>query len=89
MRVLIGVIRSQRIFVVISYETREDSISGVANEYALLQELRKFLHLQVVECDKLTLLEQANLFSEAAVIIGPHGSAFTNMIFSSNNITVI
>jgi hypothetical protein len=73
----------------ILYLTRRGDRRGVANEYVLLQELRKFLHLQVVECDKLTLLEQANLFSEAAVIIGPHGSAFTNMIFSSNNITVI
>lgn len=73
----------------ILYLTRRGDRRGVANEYVLLQELRKFLHLQVVECDKLTLLEQANLFSEAAVLIGPHGSAFTNMIFSSKNITVI
>lgn len=35
----------------------------------------------IVECDDLTLREQMQLFKNAAVVMGIHGAAFTNIIF--------
>lgn len=49
------------------------------------QELEPFLlsrGFEIVLADRLTVAQQAKLFSEAELIIGPHGAAMTNLIFT-------
>lgn len=46
-------------------------------------------HFQTVDCEEMTVAEQASLFSEAAIIIGSHGSAFTNLVFCNPGTAVI
>ena len=53
---------------------------AIVNENELTAILSKH-HFQVVDCEELSVAEQAVLFSEAAIILGSHGSAFTNLVF--------
>ena len=39
------------------------------------------LGFEVVRCAELSILEQRRLFREALVVVGPHGSAFTNLVY--------
>ena len=38
-------------------------------------------NFEIIDCDSLTMKEQATLFSSAAVIMGIHGAGLTNMLF--------
>ena len=44
---------------------------------------------QKVQLEKLSLQEQAELFYEADIIIGPHGSGFINLMFSTPKTKVL
>jgi hypothetical protein len=44
---------------------------------------------EIVQLEKLTVREQAKLFNEAKIIIGPHGAGFTNMIFCNPQVKII
>jgi hypothetical protein len=44
---------------------------------------------EIICSEKLPLAEQVALFSEAAVIAGPHGAGFTNIVFAPPNARVI
>jgi Glycosyltransferase 61 len=50
----------------------EDVIIGVAEKNGF----------EVVRCEELSFEDQIRLFSQAAVIAGPHGAGFTNMVFA-------
>lgn len=50
---------------------------------------RKFPHLKWVVFDSISVDDTATLFSKAAVIAGPHGAGFTNMIFSCEGTQII
>lgn len=61
------------------YLSRGDAVTRrVANESELLADLPDF---EVVLLDGMTVAQQAQLFAEALVVIGPHGAGFTNAIF--------
>lgn len=44
---------------------------------------------KVLSMDNLPLVEQINYFQQAKIIIAPHGSALTNLIFCSKNCKVV
>ncbi len=46
-----------------------------------LSERLKLLNFTRIEPSSYTFEDQVRIFSEAEIIVGPHGSAFTNMIF--------
>ena len=43
----------------------------------------------IIEAENYSLLEQAAIFKKAKVVMGPHGSGFTNLIFSQPGTVVI
>ncbi|WP_139295225.1 glycosyltransferase family 61 protein, partial [Planktothrix tepida] len=42
-----------------------------------------------IELETLTVQEQADLFSQAEVIIAPHGAGLTNLVFCQANTVVV
>jgi hypothetical protein len=63
------------------YITRADATDRrVLNEAEILKEVieRGF---EVVSLSKVPLSEQIQLFSEARIVVGPHGAGFTNAVF--------
>lgn len=62
---------------------------ALENESEILNTFRSlYPDLEWVIFDSLPPEETANLFSSAAVIVGPHGAGFTNMLFSARGITI-
>jgi capsular polysaccharide biosynthesis protein/Flp pilus assembly protein TadD len=71
------------------YVSRRDAdLRRVVNEDELVAELRK-LEFDVIIPGQMTVERQARIFAEATVIIGPHGSGLTNMVFAPSNASVI
>ncbi|HWE72365.1 MAG TPA: glycosyltransferase 61 family protein [Stellaceae bacterium] len=71
------------------YVSRRDSVSRrVVNEDEIVAALGK-LDFEVVVPGELSVPEQARRFAEAAVIVGPHGSGLTNIIFAPANALVV
>ena len=65
------------------YVSRRDaSFRRVLNEADLMSLLRQH-GFEEVAMSKMSVAEQAKLFSEAAVLIGPNGSAFANLVFAN------
>ncbi len=60
----------------------------VINEEALLKELQKLGFKRIFLEDYLPH-EQAKIFNEAKLIIGPHGSGFANLIFAKSGCHVV
>ncbi|MFK8184777.1 MAG: tetratricopeptide repeat protein [Phormidesmis sp.] len=60
----------------------------VFNEAAVMQMLAQFGFVSVA-LETLSVAEQIKLFSEAAVIVAPHGSGLTNLAFCRPGATVI
>lgn len=60
----------------------------VVNEVELVEYLYKY-GFTMVEMEHLSVAEQINLFNNAQIVIGPHGSAFTNIIFCKPGSTLI
>jgi len=60
---------------------RDASFRRVLNEDELMPLLREYGFEEVI-MSSLTVAEQARLFSEAEVVMGPNGSAFANLIFA-------
>jgi hypothetical protein len=44
---------------------------------------------EIVRCEDLSFADQVNLFSQAAVITGPHGAGFANMVFAPRQARII
>lgn len=42
-----------------------------------------------IECARLTIAEQVAAFGEASVVVGPHGAALTNLLFTPPGATVV
>lgn len=62
----------------------------LVNEAEVFDQLKaKYPSLEWVIFDAETVPDTATLFARAAVIAGPHGAGFTNMIFSSPEVRVI
>jgi hypothetical protein len=60
----------------------------VLNEFELNAFFRRY-NIRIVYLEKLSTSEQANIFFSAKLIIAPHGSALTNLVFSSPNTKVL
>lgn len=71
------------------YVSRRDaSLRRLVNEDELIAELGKF-DFSVIVPGQMTVESQARCFSEATVIVGPHGSGLTNMVFAPSGASVI
>lgn len=60
----------------------------LVNEEALTGYLSRF-HFEIVYAEEMTVAVQARLFSEASVVVCPHGSALTNLVFCRPGTIVI
>lgn len=60
----------------------------IKNEDQLIPILKEH-GFEIVILEKLSVAEQARLFSQAKIIIGPHGSGFTNLIFANPGCVVV
>lgn len=70
------------------YVRRENSTyRKVLNEADLIQKLRKN-NFDIINPNHFSILEQMKIFSKADVIISPHGSNLSNIIFSKNGTKV-
>ncbi len=67
----------QRLYI----SRKHAALRRIQNEPALIHLLEEY-GLQSVELETLPPQQQAELFQKARCIIGPHGSAFTNLIFA-------
>jgi len=61
---------------------RKANTRTVINEDELINYLKK-LNFEILEMEEFTVSTQIQLFQRAKIIIGPHGSAFTNLVFSN------
>lgn len=61
----------------------KDRWRHIVNENKLIEILKKY-DFKIIHPVYLTLKEQAKLFNSAEIIVGPHGSAFANLIFTRN-----
>jgi len=68
---------NRRIFL-----SRDDALTRRLNNSKEVRNLLVNKGFEIIECSKYSIAEQAKIFSEACVVIGSHGAAFTNMIFS-------
>jgi len=65
------------------YLTRIDERRSIPNEPEIL-ELMNSMKFEIVSPEKLKISEQVSLFSEAKLVVAPHGGALTNLIFADN-----
>jgi hypothetical protein len=70
------------------YVCRRDTKRRVVNEAELLRVLER-RGFDVICPGELSLSEQIRVFSDAAIVVGPHGAGFTNMIFAPRGSTLI
>jgi len=72
------------------YLLRGDARNGrrVANEPQIIDGLKR-LGFVAMAMDGLSVIEQAQIFSGADIIVGAHGSAFVNMIFCKRSCKII
>jgi hypothetical protein len=71
------------------YISREDSTSRrVINERDLVKELGLY-GFEVVTLRGRSFADQVQLFSEAEIIVGPHGAGFTNAVFAQPGASLI
>lgn len=69
---------------------RQEPTRKVLNQDETLMMLKtKYPDLEWVVFDKLSPEDTAALFSNAKIIVGPHGAGFTNMIFAPKGIHVV
>lgn len=70
------------------YISRSVGRRRVNNESALIQMLEKY-QFTIIEDKPRTIAEQMHLFGSADFIIGPHGAAFTNLLWCRPNTVVL
>ena len=66
----------------------ESGMRGVVNDDEVIN-LLSTLNFEIVRAETMTVTEQAELFAEANVIVGPHGAGFTNTTFCEAGAKVI
>lgn len=64
------------------------SIRRITNEKELIEVLKK-QGFKILHLENLSPHEQARIFSQARIIVGPHGSGFANLIFTTPGYTLI
>lgn len=69
---------------------RKEPVRAILNHTQVLEMLKRvFPHLEWATFATLSIDATAELFSQAAVIVGPHGAGLTNMLFSDSGIQII
>lgn len=69
---------------------RRHGTRTIDNESEVFEQLQvRYPHLTWVIYDHLSPSDTATLFSKAAIIAGPHGAGFTNMIFSGRGTQIL
>jgi hypothetical protein len=69
---------------------RRHKTRTIDNESEVFAQLQmRYPTLEWVVYDHLSPSETASLFSKAAIIAGPHGAGFTNMLFSAKGIQIL
>jgi capsular polysaccharide biosynthesis protein len=71
------------------YVSRRDTPKRrLVNEEELFSELRKLGFSRIVP-GEMSVPEQVSAFSNASVIVGPHGAGLTNIMFSPPDATIV
>ena len=70
------------------YISRSQSSRKIVNEEEILQVLKNY-NFEVIHCENMSFPEQSALFSEAEVVLGPHGAGIYNQIFCRSGTTII
>ena len=70
------------------YVSRRDARRRILNEDEIIGLLLPH-GFEVVHPGDMSLIEQIRTFSEAQVVVGPHGAGLTNMIFSPEGATLV
>lgn len=71
------------------YVTRQNTaFRNIVNESDIRDELTKKGYL-IINTNNLSINEQVNIFSNADIVIGPTGSALTNIVFCKKNTKVL
>jgi hypothetical protein len=70
------------------YLSRAASGRGVRNEKEILPVLQR-AGFEIVEPQNLPVAEQARVFSEAEIVLGPHGAAFVNSLFCAPGTRIV
>ena len=79
-----SITRSRRLYI-----SREDAARRrVVNEPDLVRELVSY-GFEVVTLSGMSFADQARLFNEAEIIVGPHGGGLTNAVFAKPGTTLI
>lgn len=60
--------------------TRSKQRGRCISNYAEIIETLESLKIEIIDCDKISLQEQINIFSEANLVAGIHGAGLTNII---------
>jgi len=60
----------------------------IVNESAIISEIANH-GFETIYCEDLSIALQVKIFSESLIIIGPHGSAFSNIVFCKTGTTII
>lgn len=60
----------------------------IVNESTIIDEIANY-GFETIYCEDLNIAQQVKLFSESSIIIGPHGSAFTNIVFCKEQTIII
>jgi hypothetical protein len=66
---------------------RRAACRRIVNETEL-QPILDAHRFETVECESLSFREQVRLFSEASIVVGPHGGALTNILWCGHGISV-
>jgi hypothetical protein len=70
------------------YISRNAGPRSILNEAEILENLRGY-NLTIVQTEQLTLRQQMDLFSDAAMIIGPHGAGIQNALWAPQGCRVL
>jgi len=68
---------------------RRESVRHIRNHDEFLTLLKRIFPIEWKTYDLLSIDETAELFSHAAMIVGPHGAGLTNMLFSESGIPIV
>ena len=61
---------------------------SLTNEGEVIQHL-KAQNFEILVCSELSVQEQMKIFSEAELVVAPHGGALSNIVFCNNNVTIV
>ncbi|MCL2931175.1 MAG: glycosyltransferase family 61 protein [Trichodesmium sp. MAG_R03] len=70
------------------YISRSNYTRKIINESEILPIIKKY-NFEILRCEELSFREQINIFSQAQVLLGPHGAGIYNQIFCNRGAIII